>query len=257
MEYESLSLLAKNKWKGIFFTGILVGAFSFFLLVFFSKHYKVTTDFLVVQTGVGQTQDFYSMLKSSEYLGKVFVKSIYSEKFIEAVVETGVVDTNFLPRNPKDRLDVWEKMVSTGSNPDVGTLYVEVYGDNDRDALHVAQAVGKVITEKNMLFRSGDEKSVEVRTLSGPIVETNPDVKRMSMVVLSGFFFGIFSSLFYFLFKTGRKIHLSSLESIETKSAQSIQTEMLPKDSRINTLSNNQEVNNSGIYTEKQFGFFK
>ncbi|QQS15728.1 MAG: hypothetical protein IPK84_05210 [Candidatus Moraniibacteriota bacterium] len=191
MAYESVFSIVRKKWGSIFLSGLLAGSLAFFSLVFFSKHFKVTTDFLVVQTGAGQSQDFYSMLKSSEYLGKVLAESVQSEKFIGAVVETGGVDGNFLPGNPKDRLDAWEKMVRVANNPDVGTLHIEVYDNSDRNALRVAQAVGQVLTEKNSLFRSGDEKSVEIRTLSGPIVEKNPDVRTLPLVFLSGLIFGM------------------------------------------------------------------
>ncbi len=194
MEYASFFSLVKRKWISMLLAGFLAGSVSFFAFIFFSKPFKVTTDFLVVQTGAGQSQDFYSMLKSSEYLGKVLSQSIGSEKFIGAVVETGGVDGNFLPQNPKDRLESWEKMVKVSSNPDVGSLHIAVYGKSDRDALRVSQAVGKVLIEKNALFRSGDEKSIEIRTLSGPIVEKNPEIQYLVLISISGFIFG--ASLF-------------------------------------------------------------
>lgn len=202
MAYESLLSIVRKKWGSIFLSGLLVGSLAFFSLVFFSKHFKVTTDFLVVQTGAGQSQDFYSMLKSSEYLGKVLSESVQSEKFIGAVVETGGVDSNFLPGNPKDRLDAWEKMVKVTNNPDVGTLHIEVYDNNDRNALHIAQAVGQVLTERNSLFRSGDEKSVEMRILSGPIVEPNPGIDAIAVVVGAGAILGISLTLLVFFWKT-------------------------------------------------------
>lgn len=191
MPSESVLSVARRSLGSLLLAGLLAGSLAFFALVFFSKHFKVTTDFLVVQTGASQSQDFYSMLKSSEYLGKVLSQSVGSEKFIGAVVETGGVDGNFLPGNPKDRLETWEKMVKVTNNPDVGTLHIEVFGDSDRDTLRVAQAVGQVLTEKNMLFRSGDEKSVEIRTLSGPIVEKNPDPALLPIVVVGGVFVGM------------------------------------------------------------------
>ncbi len=205
MSYESFLLIVRRKWGSLLLAGLLAGSLAFFALVFFSKHFKVTTDFLVVQTGTSQSQDFYAMLKSSEYLGKVLSQSVGSEKFIGAVVETGGVDGNFLPGNPKDRLEAWEKMVKVSNNPDVGSLHIEVYGNDDRQTLRVAQAVGQVLTEKNMLFRSGDEKSVEIRTLSGPIVEKNPDMERMILSAIAGGMFGISAFLLFALLRAEAK----------------------------------------------------
>ncbi len=128
-----------------------------------------------------------------------------SEKFIGAVIETGAVDGNFLSGDAKDRLDEWGKMVKVSNNPDVGTLHIEVYDNGDRDALRIAQAVGNVLTEKNSLFRSGDEKSVEIRTLSGPIVEKNPSVERLSLVSGSGFLFGVSVFILFLIAKAEQK----------------------------------------------------
>ncbi len=203
MTVPSFLALLGQKWKNVVLTGLIFGSFAFFALVVFSKSFLITTDFLVVQTGSEQ-QDFYSMLKSSEYLGKVFAESVSSEKFIGAVVETGLVNPSFLPLDPKNRLKEWEKTVIVSSNPDVGALHVAVYGDNDRETLHIAQAVGKVLTEKNTLFRSGSEGSVEVRTLSGPITERNPSIARMILISLAGCAFGVSLSLFVLAFRLER-----------------------------------------------------
>ncbi len=226
MSHESFFLILKRKWGSLFLSALLAGSLAFFSLVFFSKHFKATTDFLVVQTGTSQSQDFYSMLKSSEYLGKVLSQSVGSEKFIGAVVETGGVDGNFLPNNPKDRLEKWEKMVKVENNPDVGSLHIEVFGDNDRDTLRVAQAVGQVLTEKNVLFRSGEEKSVEIRTLSGPIIEKNPSIERIVLATGAGAFFGFSLFMLFVLLKSEAKSRELFLE--EALSQKTIESKIKP-----------------------------
>ncbi len=243
MAYESLLSIVRKKWGSIFLSGLLVGSLAFFSLVFFSKHFKVTTDFLVVQTGAGQSQDFYSMLKSSEYLGKVLSESVQSEKFIGAVVETGGVDSNFLPGNPKDRLDAWEKMVKVTNNPDVGTLHIEVYDNNDRNALHIAQAVGQVLTERNSLFRSGDEKSVEIRTLSGPIVEKNPDMKTLPLAFLCGLVFGVLIRFSWVFIKES-----NTLNALEEKRAVDLSAE----DHSIEVQKNNAQETLQGVHFSEE-----
>lgn len=192
----------RRRWGTMLLVGLFAGASSFFALTLFSKSFKATTDFLVVQNG-SETQDFYSMLKSSEYLGKVLSESVYSEKFIGAVIETGGVNDGFIPAGGKDRLKAWSKMVSVKSNPDAGILHVIVYSNNDRDALRISQAIGKVLVERNALFRSGAENSVEIRTLSGPIVESNPGVETMAVATGAGVLFGISFMLLVLFWKTG------------------------------------------------------
>lgn len=192
----------RKRWGTIVLVGLLTGALSFFGLTLLSKSFKATTDFLVVQNS-SETQDFYSMLKSSEYLGKVLSESVYSEKFIGAVIETGGVNDGFIPAGGKDRLKAWSKMVSVKSNPDAGILHVIVYGNNERDALRISQAISKVLVERNVLFRSGAENSVEIRTLSGPIVEPNPSLQTLAVAAGSGALFGISLVLLILFWRMG------------------------------------------------------
>ena len=76
-------------------------------------------------------------------------------------------------------------------NLELGVLSVTVKYDNDRDAARVMSSISEVLIEKNSLFRSGDEKSVEIRVLSGPILETTPTLKKILLVLGGGFLSGI------------------------------------------------------------------
>ena len=92
-----------EKKGSILLAGVFVAALSFFVVTLVSPRFKVTTDFMVVQSGA-PTQDFYTLFKSSEYLGRVLAESMMSERFINAVVETGQVSKEFLPMEKRDRL---------------------------------------------------------------------------------------------------------------------------------------------------------
>lgn len=256
MSYESVLSTVTRKWASLVLSGLLFGAIAFFSLVFLSRHFKVSTDFLVVQTGMGQSQDFYAMLKSSEYLGKVLSESVGSEKFIAAVVETGGVDGNFLPSNPKDRLKEWEKTVKVSNNPDVGSLHIEVFADSDRGGLRVAQAVGKVLTEKNSLFRSGDEKSVEIRTLSGPIVEKNPSIERLALAGIAGSIFGMTMFLLFSLLREEARLRKDQLldEVLARRIAKEAESS---KTVRHLTASETEKSNLETIYSESHLVFDK
>lgn len=152
----------------------------------FTKPFQAKTDFLVVQANT-QSQDFYTQFKSSEYLGNVLSEAIYSERFIDAVVETGKVNNEFLPFDKKDKLDTWRKMVDVQKNLELGIITVTIKSGTERDANRVMGGVSQVLTERNSLFRGGDEKSVEIRILSGPIIERNPSMAKIATIVGGGF----------------------------------------------------------------------
>ena len=200
MSFSSLFTLLKQKVGALILSGVLCAAVAFAGMIAFSMRFQSSMDFLVVQSNT-QGQDFYSLFKSSEYLSKVLSEAIYSERFIDAVLETGKINGQFLPVNKKERLDEWREMVEVQKNLELGVLSVTVKSDNDRDAARVISAVSEVLIEKNSLFRSGDDKNVEVRVLSGPILETQPTFKKILMTIASGFFLGIFLASFLIILK--------------------------------------------------------
>ncbi|MEP7162893.1 MAG: hypothetical protein ABI747_03975 [Candidatus Moraniibacteriota bacterium] len=202
MPLSSLTLFLRGKIGTLFLAGLFFGAASFFVLTVTEKRFQTTTDFMVVQTGT-QNQDFYTLFKSSEYLGKILSESLYSERFIGAVVETGKVSKEFLPFDKKDRLDTWRKMISVKKNIELGMLSVSVKSDSEREAGRIMEAVQNVLIEKNALFRGGDEKSVEIRILSGPITERNPNASEIVLVVALGFLVGVLLTAIVSVLKSG------------------------------------------------------
>jgi hypothetical protein len=196
---ENITFLgtARSKISTIILVSFLCAALSFTALITLSKNFRSGTDFLIIQNQ-SDTQDFYSMLKSTEYLGSVLNESVYSDKFVDAVVETNKVDADFLAKSynistqdKKGRLDAWANMVSVKRNTAAGIMHIDVINDDKKVATAVSSAIADVLTQKNVLFRGGDEKSVEIRVLSGPIVENNPSIKQMVLTSVAGFVAGL------------------------------------------------------------------
>ncbi len=164
------------------------------------KPFQTKMDFLVVQSNANN-QDFYTLFKSSEYLGKILSEAVYSDRFIDALVETGKVNKEFLPFDKQERLATWSKMVTVNKNLELGIISVTVSGDRERDVARIMDGIAQVLTERNSLFRSGDEKSVEIRILSGPILEQSPNVAKILKVVLLAFVAGFLLSAFFVIAK--------------------------------------------------------
>lgn len=179
--------MLRATWKRILLFGAVGAAASFFVCIVASDRFQVGSDYLIVQNQSGATQDAYAQFKSLDYLGKVLTESVYSERFIGAVVETGKVDSGFLPTDSYHRLKEWKRLVSVSRNSDAGILHVTVSTDDQKFALRVSQAVNQVLVERNSLFRAGDDKSVEVRVLSGPVVEDNPSIGEIALASVGGF----------------------------------------------------------------------
>lgn len=191
----------RSKIGTLLLWGVLFGALGFFGLMVTEKPFQTKMDFLVVQTNAGN-QDFYTQFKSSEYLGNVLGEAIFSERFVNAVVETGKVNAEFLPFNKKDKLKAWKEMVAVQKNMELGIISVTVSGKSEREISRTMDAIAVVLAERNSLFRGGDEKSVEIRVLSGPILEQNPTLSKIAKVVMASFLAGVFVATFFVVVKS-------------------------------------------------------
>lgn len=205
MNSQQFFVLIRLKFGTMMLFGFLFAAMSFFGLMIFEKPFQSSMDFLVVQTN-SQTQDFYTQFKSSEYLGKVLSEAVYSERFIDAVVETGKVTDEFLPFDKKDRLKTWGEMVSVKKNLELGIISVTVKNDRERDTVRIMNGISEVLTQKNSLFRGGDEKSVEIRIMSGPINEQNPTLGAILKTVAVSFAAGFLLTGFWAAIKSETRI---------------------------------------------------
>ena len=192
-------LLMKKNIGFIALGGILLGSLSFLFLVINEKNFKVQTDFLIVQNQ-NEGQDYYTLSKSAEYLGNVLGESVYSELFVDEIVKTGKVDSEFLPFDKKERMKEWSKMVNVNRNPQLGMITVSVLNNNQKTASDISDGIAEVLTKKNYLFR-GNGQDIEVRILTGPIVEKNPSFLNLFLVIVGGFLIGAILSIAWLYYK--------------------------------------------------------
>jgi capsular polysaccharide biosynthesis protein len=209
MDFIDLKILLKRKLGTLILMGVLGASLAFFLLMFTTPHYRITSEFLVVQTS-GGNQDFYSQFKSSEYLSKVLAEAIQSESYINAVIETGKVSPAMLPVDKKDRLEEWAEMVTVKKNLELGVIEIQVSGDNQKDITAVMEGVTDVLVNKNVMFRGGAPESVQIKTLSGPILERVPGAGLMIKTILAGFLAGFFVTLLVVFLKARKKSVISN-----------------------------------------------
>lgn len=208
MDNMAFLSIVRKKAAVVVLVGVLCAALSFVGLIVYSKNFRSGMDFLIVQNQ-SDSQDFYSMLKSTEYLGKVLNESVYSDKFIDTVIDTKKVSPDFLAKSfdlsaqdKKGRIDAWSKTVFVKRNVEAGIMHIDVLNDDQKLTVSISSAITDVLTQKNVLFRGGDEKSVEIRVLSGPILESNPSVKKIAVTTIIGFMAGLSLSLLWIFVKS-------------------------------------------------------
>jgi capsular polysaccharide biosynthesis protein len=191
--------ILKSGLKSAIPWGLLLASLSFFILVVSQKSYKSNIDILVVQNQEGFS-DYFALSKSADYLSGVLLESVYSEKFLEEVISTGKAPSMPLPSEKNERLKEWQKIVRVRKNSNIGIINLEIFANNSREANDISQAVLQVLSEKNDLFL-GRGQNIEIRLLSGPMVEKNPTVSEIGAAVAGGFFLGIVLVLAWYFYR--------------------------------------------------------
>ncbi len=192
-------------------SGLMLSALSFVFFIATQKNFKASSDILIVQNQPGFS-DYYAMSKSAEYLTNILVESVYSEKFLDEVRNSNIVRSQFLPEDKLKRLEIWEKMVKVRRVPNLGMVHVEVFNNDQREALEISRAIIQVMTGKSALFW-GESQTIEARVMSGPLWQKNPSVASIGAVLAGGFLTGAMLSVLWLYYKRERYItmHLNRL----------------------------------------------
>lgn len=207
----------KGKMSTVVVSGLLLGALSFVFFITTQKHFKASSDILIVQNQPGFS-DYYAMSKSAEYLTNILVESVYSEKFVDEVRNSDLVRSQFLPEDKLERLKVWEKIVKVRRVPNLGMVHVEVFGDDQKQVMEISQAVIQVITAKNSLFW-GSGQAIEARVMSGPIWQKNPTLASVAAVMAGGFLMGAMLSVLWLYYK-GERYFLARMNRLVAESSE-------------------------------------
>jgi uncharacterized protein involved in exopolysaccharide biosynthesis len=195
---EFIQLLGDKKGMVILF-GVLLAALTFWGAIIANKNFQARADVLIVQNQNGYS-DYYALSRSADYLSQVLTESIYSERFIQKVAEKNIVNIdNMLPKDKSEKLKKWNQMVKVNKKSDTGLLSIETYGDTPTEAVQTSEAVLKVLTEDYYIFL-GRGQDLDVRVLSGPILEKTFGMLSLVFIIFGGFVIGCLLAIVWFYF---------------------------------------------------------
>ncbi len=174
--------------------GILIGLFMALagsgVLFLIQDRYRSSADFLVTSTQGGQ--DYYTATRSAEYMSRVLSEVLYSERFMNAIIETGKVSDAYFPQDKKERLEMWAQSLSIKRNSEIGFVSVSVTGKNDRDVYRLSQALVQVLGTNSAVVFGDDVSNIKIRLLSGPILERNPSASQFLTLLITSVVLGVF-----------------------------------------------------------------
>ncbi|MCX6763289.1 MAG: hypothetical protein NTZ97_00935 [Candidatus Moranbacteria bacterium] len=104
--------------------------------------------------------------------------------------------TETLPVNKKDRLEKWSEIVKISKTSNLGLLHIEVFGDTQKQVTETSDAILAVLTTKNFSFL-GRGQDLDIRIMSGPIVEKNPSISEIIFAAIGGILIGMLISFMW------------------------------------------------------------
>ena len=223
MTAEKILYIGKYKKFSLILGGLLFAAVSFLFLVFTQKNFKASSDVLVTQNQTGYA-DYYTLSKSADYLSSVITESIYSEKFLDEVIATKMMNPDFLPQDKIKRLKVWNDTVKTSKNTGIGIVRLEIFATTQKQAMDISNAVLSVLANKSSLFL-GQGQNVEIKILSGPIWEKNPSLTNIMLATAGGFAVGFILTFIWLYYKeeiAAARIYSNRFNSAKDEYAESL-----------------------------------
>ena len=169
--------------------GLLLAAISFWGIMLLSPRYQSNFDVLVVQNQEGFV-DSYTLAKSTEYFSRLLSESVYTETFLNKVIEGDPDLSKILPVGREDRMKAWGKMVQTSINVDLGMIHLKTLANGKADVERLSKTIGNVLAQNNNLFISENQK-IEVRMINAPLIKNNPGTNMLIFTVVASFLIGM------------------------------------------------------------------
>ncbi len=210
MELFDFVKLIKNKKKTIFsivFTVLVIVLMLNFVL---PKKYGSEIQVLIIQNNLNNT-DPYLVSKSSEHLGNILSRIIYSESFYKKVMSSGFgVGESYFGKTSKEQLKKWGSTVSVRNIEDTGILNITAIHPDREQAELIVESIGyNLKTFHTEYHGSGD--NVIVKVINSPITSNFPVKPNIIINVLAGISFSFLFSFIYIYLFPDRKYDLSLL----------------------------------------------
>ena len=253
MELYDFAKLISNKKKTIFsivFTVLVLVLMVNFVL---PKKYGSEMQVLIIQNNLNNT-DPYLVSKSSEHLGNIFTKVIYSGSFYQKVLDSGFgVDEVYFGKTFKDQLKKWSNTISVRNIEDTGILHIAaVHSDRDQAELIVESISYNLKTYHTEYHGSGE--NVIVKVINEPVTSNFPVKPNMFINVIAGIVFSLFFSFMYIYLFPDRKYDLKLFPKRKSKKerrmeAYLIENKMLKK---MNKKKENDDDNQKKFYDKNE-----
>jgi capsular polysaccharide biosynthesis protein len=200
MNYSQFKSILSKKIGLMVLAGLLLAAISFWGIMLLSPRYQSNFDVLVIQNQENFV-DSYTLAKSTEHFSKLLSESVYTETFLNKVIEGDPELSKILPIEREDRMKTWGRMVQTSINVELGMIHLKALANDRSQVERMSKTIASVLAENNNLFISENQK-IEVRMINAPLIKNNPGMNMLVFTAVASFLIGMLIVLIISFYKS-------------------------------------------------------
>ncbi|PID52772.1 MAG: hypothetical protein CR972_00245 [Candidatus Moraniibacteriota bacterium] len=178
---------------------IAIATVLFFISAFMTSKYHAEIKVLIVQKNYVIEEDFYNSNRMSNYVGKVFSRVIYTDAFLNQVLQSPLNIRKTFSMDSRERKKEWGEMVSVDRLGDVGIVRVSVFDVEEDVAVNTAKAIAWAMSKKKNEYFS-DAENLDIRIIDEPIVHDIKTRPNIYVNTIFGLLIGLVGSIGYIFF---------------------------------------------------------
>jgi capsular polysaccharide biosynthesis protein len=201
---EQYLLALKKHWLVILIVVILAAAFSFGISLIQTPKYRASVKVLIIQKQANR-MDAYTASRSAQAIGEVLSKVVYTSSFFDQVMQTGFkINKEQFSKDIEKKKKEWKEMISARVIDEAGTVQVDVFHKDQKQAEQIAYAITYVMVASGSQYHGGGEQ-IEIKMIDVPTVSKKPVKPNVLQNTLGGFILGFLAATSGVILFTSRR----------------------------------------------------
>lgn len=182
----------KKYWYIYLLIVVLATSLSLGVSIFQEPEYKSQVKILVIQQQ-GQRLDAYTAARSAQTISDVMSKMVYTSSFFDKVLTSGFDIEDDFGSDAEKRKELWEDRVQTRLLDETGSLQIDVYHTDRKQAEQMAFGIAYVMINYGEQYHGGGNQ-IEIKMVDLPWTSDKPVRPNVLNNTLAGFGLGLLLS---------------------------------------------------------------
>lgn len=184
----------KKKWQTVMILVFIVVAITFSVSIFIPARYSSKVKMIIIQDHQSDKVDAFSAAKSAEYLSDIIANVIFTESFIQDMLDAPFEVKRKFSGLSEEKMKLWEKAVDVDKENNTGILTVAVFDQSRKEAESIAESIAWGLNVRGSKYHGGGN-SIKIKIIDGPITSQKPATPNVLLNSLLALIVGIASAI--------------------------------------------------------------